>query len=99
MLFFKFFFLTNCDGKYIIENKSSDEYALCYTDKDGAAISFLVFDFSSDSVVYRGKITQGTVKWISEYDVEVVEFPGIITKTDDSPANKYIYNVVRRSKL
>ncbi len=87
------------DSSYTkIYNRNKD-FIICLEDGNmDNSKKFLVFDIERDSVIFRDNIVNGEVNWINEYDMSVLEFPGIIKKGDESIKSKYKYNVISRRK-
>lgn len=59
---------------------------------------FFVFDIEGDSTIFRDNIINGEVKWEDDYNIAVIEFPGIVQKNNQTVKSKYKYNVLRKIK-
>lgn len=91
------------DAKYITSPNKS--YVLCYKQEKGSVkqaqtkTDFFVFDAKSNKTVYASSVSNGYVKWFSDYQLEVFIVPGLM------PANKTkddfitIYNLKTKKSI
>lgn len=93
------------DAKYITSPKKS--YVLCYKQEKGSntknknhtKTDFFVFETKSNKTVYASSVSNGYVKWFSDYQLEIFIIPGLM------PANKTkddfitIYNLKTKKSI
>ena len=85
----------------IIYNKQRD-YILCMKGNKSnipntGSISYFVYDNINNKIVIENKLSNGMVSWYSDYELKIVEIPGIIQK-NQTHENGYILNIKTNSK-
>lgn len=88
---------------YQVSNNESEEYMLCYTVHTSPqnvmqTIKYIVCDKSNNHIVIRGSIKDGSIGWISKYEVEIVEIPGLAEEGRNADDYKKIINVKSHQK-
>jgi hypothetical protein len=63
-----------------IERNNNQSFALCWSNKVNPSnnmpvLQFVIVRMSDHKVVEQGAVTMGSIKWISDYDVEVSHAP------------------------
>ncbi len=75
-----------------------DEYLLCYTESKSplnsyATIKFLILKKEDNKIIHRANIKDGYIKWVSEFELEIFEVPGVIETDQNIEDYKSILNV------
>ena len=63
-----------------IERNNNQSFALCWNNKVNPSnsmpvLQFIIVRMSDHKVVEEGAVTMGSIKWISDYDVEISHAP------------------------
>ena len=91
---------SSLNGDFSSIPNSSKEFTICI-EKHGPDISkkFIVYDLTGDSLLLSDWIVNGEIKWLNDYEFSVTEFPGNIRENEPQLKPKYIYNVLRKTKV
>jgi hypothetical protein len=79
-----------------IEFNSSKEFALCYNSNPNeitGRIEFLIIKTSNCSILERGSLMPGYIKWVSEDKIEVLDLPGTLEGDKDLVNFKKIISI------
>jgi hypothetical protein len=57
-----------------------------------------VYDKSNDEIVLEDFIPNGKVFWKSETEVQIEQYPGVISKNEPENTLGYVFNVITREK-
>ena len=82
-------------------NKTKD-YVICVSTPktkipNTSSTSYFVYNVLDSCIVEEKIIRSGTISWYSDYEIKVVEIPGMIQKNVDNE-NGYIFNLKTKSK-
>jgi hypothetical protein len=69
-------------NEYMVSHNENGTYMLCYTSHISPqnvyqSIKYLVCDKQSNTIIHKGNIKDGSIKWISNYELEITEIPGL----------------------
>ncbi len=81
---------------------SKKDFVLCTSSSrteipNSSEISYFIFDIIGDSLVEEKIIRNGSISWISDYEIKVTEIPGMIRKNENGEMG-YIINLKNNSK-
>lgn len=72
-------------------------YVLCQTEPadnpDNPSFSFLVFSMEDEKVVLEQNVRSGSVKWLSDMEIEVFSTPGFMRNDQSRDDFTQVYNV------
>ncbi len=82
-------------------------YVICYKQSRPGSLNpypplqFFVYAIKTDQILFEDSLSNGSIKWLNEYQFQVSTVPGIVTH--DEEANKqlmgYIYDIQLKRKL
>lgn len=89
------------DNFNLIFNSKKD-YVLCTNSPktvipNSSEVSYFIFDILRNILVEEKTIRNGSISWISDYEIKVTEIPGIIKKNENGEMG-YILNLKNNSK-
>ncbi len=61
-------------------------------------VSFFVYDLKMNRVILEESIRDGSVRWIDEQRIEIVQKTGTVSKEDQSRVQRYVYDVMTQKK-
>ncbi len=81
---------------------STKEYVICINKSktkipNTGITNYFVYDIKHNSLIEENKIINGTISWYSDFEIKVLETPGMIQK-NMSQENGYIFNIKTNSK-
>ena len=86
-------------GEYMQQNNSTDELVLAWRmrENDGTEVlNYAVWNKATGEQLYSGTAIRGKVKWLSEWSLEVYDYPGIID--DQNPLYRYKIDLKTKRK-
>ena len=87
---------------YILQYNKTKDYVICVSTPktkipNTSSTSYFVYNVLDSCIVEEKIIRSGTISWYSDYEIKVVEIPGMIQKNVDNE-NGYIFNLKTKSK-
>lgn len=72
-------------SNYLLISNSPKDFLLCISNKkskiqNSEATKYFIFDIINNSIIAEEIITSGNISWHSDYEIKIVEIPGIIQK-------------------
>jgi len=85
-------------NEYMVSHNENDTYMLCYTSHTSPqnvneSIRYLVCDKKSNTIIHKGSIKDGSIRWISKYELEITEIPGLAEEGKTSADYIKVINV------
>lgn len=79
-----------------------NDYVLCTSSPkteipNSREVSYFIFDIIGNMLVEEKIIRNGSISWISDYEIKVTEIPGMIKKNENGEMG-YILNLKNNSK-
>ena len=89
------------DNYNLIFNSKKD-YVLCTSSPkteipNSGEISYFIFDILGNMLVEEKIIRNGSISWISDYEIKVTKIPGMIRKNENGEMG-YVLNLKNNSK-
>lgn len=86
--------LFNSDSTYVLCSHSSKPTAL----NPKKSVSFFIYSLSEKKIVYEESIADGSVRWTSHNEVEILSKTGHMTSENESGVHLFIFNVSHHTK-
>ncbi|MBU0472590.1 MAG: hypothetical protein KKF62_00360 [Bacteroidetes bacterium] len=89
-------------NNYILQYNRTKDYVICVSTPKSkipntSSTSYFVYNVLDSSIVEEKIIRSGTISWFSDYEIKVIEIPGMIKKNVDNE-HGYIFNLKTNSK-
>lgn len=84
----------NNDSTYVICSHSAKPTAL----NPKKNISFFIYSLSEKKPVYEESIADGSVRWVNNYEVEILSKTGHMSSENESGILRFVFNVSNRTK-
>lgn len=83
---------------YVSVKNKTEEFLLCYTENKSqinnyGTVKYIVLEVVSNEVIIRGNIKDGYLNWVSEYEIEIIDVPGIAEEGKSIEDYKSVVNV------
>jgi hypothetical protein len=83
-------FFENSEKDYVLATYYKNESNV----SDAGTLNYVIINIAEQKVLKKGSLTQGSINWISDYEVEIYSPPGIPQGQSETPDDyKTIYNV------
>ena len=64
-----------------------------------STVSFFVFDLNSEKIVFEDAIADGSLRWINDRQLEIVQKTGTVSKKDPDRRQGYLFDLDTGKKL